>query len=104
MSDDYQIDIPHSFFALHADAQGRRLRGPIEHVRARYEVCEDLANHLTEHARLLAHADVPSEDEVLQRIHAGLCSEGSGVSGEEARWVVLRLAELLGWQRPTLEN
>lgn len=104
MPDDYQIDIPPSFFALHADAQGRRLRGSIELVRARYEVCEDLANHLTEHARLLAHVEVPSEDEVLQRIHVGLCSDGSGVSADEARWVVLRLAELLGWQSPALEN
>ncbi len=102
MSDDYQIDIPPSFFALHADAHGRRLRGPVALVRARYEVCEDLANHLSEHARLLAHVEVPSEDEVLLRIHAGLCSQGSGVSVDEARWVVLRLAELLGWQSPVL--
>jgi len=103
MSDDYQIDIPPSFFALYTDRRQQRLIEPVGVVRARYEVCEDLATHLTEHARILAHVEVPSEDEVLQRIHAGLCSPESGVSAHEARWVVLRLAELLGWQSPTLD-
>jgi hypothetical protein len=98
MSDDYQIDIPPSFFALYADPHRQRLREPVGVVRARYEVCEDLATHLVEQARILVHVEVPSEDEVLQRIHAGLCSPGSGVSAGEARWVVTRLAELLGWQ------
>ena len=45
MSDDYQIHIPPSFFALYTDAR-QRLAEPIATVRERYEVCEDLANHL----------------------------------------------------------
>ncbi len=102
MSDDYQIDIPVSFFALYTDRHQQRLREPVGLVRARYEACEDLATHLIDHARILAHVEVPSEDEVLQRIHAGLRSPESGVSLVEARWVVLRLAELLGWQSPVL--
>ena len=102
MSDENQIEIPPSFTALFADRSGTRLRTPIAEVRQRYEACEDLATHLTETARILAHVEVPSEDEVLQRIHAGLRSDGSGVSQDEARWVVLRLAELLGWQMPEL--
>ncbi len=102
MSDDYQIDIPPSFFALYTDARQQRLRASIGTVRARYEVCEDLATHLIEHARILAHVEVPSEDEVLQRIHDGLRSPEAGVSADEARWVVLRLAELLGWAMPVL--
>ncbi|MGJ7545052.1 hypothetical protein [Variovorax sp. LT1R16] len=100
MSDAYQIDIPPSFFALYADPARKRLREPIERVRQRYEVCEDLATHLTEHARILAHVEVPSEDEVLHRIHDGLATPESGFSADEARWIVTRLAELLGWQRP----
>ncbi len=103
MSDDYQIDIPPSFFALFTDARQQRLREPIAVVRARYEACEDLATHLVEHARILAHVEVPSEDEVLHRIHAGLRTAESGVTQDEARWVVLRLAELLGWQTPALD-
>ena len=102
MSDENQIEIPPSFTALFADRSGTRLRTPISEVRQRYEACEDLATHLTEHARILAHVEVPSEDEVLQRIHTGLRSEGAGVTQDEARWVVLRLAELLGWQMPEL--
>lgn len=104
MSDEYQIDIPPSFFALFADPLRQRLRAPIGLVRERYEACEDLATALVEQARILAHVEVPSEDEVLQRIHAGLRSSGAGVSADEARWVVLRLAELLGWQMPQLDD
>jgi len=104
MSDDYQIDIPPSFFAVYTDRRQQRLSEPVGVVRARYEACEDLATHLTEHARILAHVEVPSEDEVLQRIHAGLRSPESGVSAVEARWVVLRLVELLGWQSPALAD
>jgi hypothetical protein len=101
MSDDYQIHIPPSFFAVYTDAR-QRLREPLATVRARYEVCEDLANHLVQHAQLLHHAEVPSEEEILLRIHAGLNSPESGVSAAEAGWIVQRLAELLGWNCPLL--
>jgi hypothetical protein len=101
MSDDYQIHIPPSFFAIHTDAR-QRLREPLATVRARYEVCEDLANHLVQHAQLLHHAEVPSEEEILVRIHAGLNSPEAGVSAAEAGWIVQRLAELLGWHCPPL--
>jgi hypothetical protein len=103
MSDDYQIDIPPSFFAIYTDAR-QRLSEPIAVVRARYEVCEDLANHLVQHAQLLHHVEVPSEDEILVRIHAGLNSPEAGVSALEAQWIVRRLAELLGWTCPPLDD
>jgi hypothetical protein len=101
MSDDYQIHIPPSFFAIHTDAR-QRLREPLATVRVRYEVCEDLANHLVQHAQLLHHVEVPSEEEILVRIHAGLNSPEAGVSAAEAGWIVQRLAELLGWNCPVL--
>jgi len=101
MSDDYQIDIPPSFFAVYTDAR-QRLGEPIAVVRARYDVCEDLANHLVQQAQLLHHVEVPSEDEILRRIHAGLNAPESGVSAGEAQWVVRRLAELLNWNCPPL--
>ncbi len=101
MSDDYQIHIPPSFFAGYTDAR-QRLREPLATVRARYEVCEDLANHLVQHAQLLHHVEVPSEEEILTRIHAGLSSPEAGVSPPEAAWIVQRLAELLGWHCPAL--
>jgi hypothetical protein len=98
MSDDYQIDIPPSFFALYTDPR-QRLSEPIATVRTRYEVCEDLSNHLVQHAQVLHHVEVPSEEEILRRIHAGLSSADAGVSAAEAQWIVTRLAELLGWNR-----
>jgi hypothetical protein len=103
MSDDYQIDIPPSFFAVFADAR-QRLSEPIEIVRARYEVCEDLASHLVQHAQILHHVEVPSESEILRRILAGLESPDAGVSGDEAQWIVRRLAELLGWASPPFDE
>ncbi len=96
MSDDYQIDIPPSFFALYTDRR-QRLVEPIAFVRARYEVCEDLASHLVGHAQILNHVEVPSEADILSRIQTGLDSPDSGVSAAEAQWTVRRLAELLGW-------
>ncbi|HAU57298.1 MAG TPA: hypothetical protein DCW87_06810 [Comamonadaceae bacterium] len=101
MSDDNQILIPPSFIAVHSDARGR-LRERAEVVRQRYELCEDLASHLVEHAQTLYHVQAPSEAEILRRIHAGLCSEGAGVSIVEASWVTTRLAELLHWPCPQL--
>jgi hypothetical protein len=96
MSDENQIHIPPSFFALFADAR-ERLSEPLAVVRERYEVCEDLANHLTEHGSHMLHRLGVSEDEVLRRTNAGLLSPESGVSAAEAGWIVQRLAELLGW-------
>ncbi len=99
MSDDYQINIPPSFTALYSDAR-QRLNIPLAELRDRYEVCEDLASHLTEHCRNI-HVEVSvDEQEVLQRCHAGLLTAESGVHAPEAAWVVTRLAELLGWPWP----
>lgn len=98
---DNQILVPSSFIAAHSDARCRLLASP-DDLRARYELCEDLACALVEQAQTLFHVQAPSEAEVLQRIHAGLCSEASGFSCPEATWVVSRLAELLAWQCPVL--
>ncbi|CAM4187050.1 hypothetical protein [Paracidovorax anthurii] len=101
MHDDNQIHVPPSFIALYSDAR-QRLTAPAAEVRERHEFCEDLANHLVEQARVLYHVQAPSESEVLLRIHAGLASPGAGVTMAEARWITLRLAELLDWRCPEL--
>lgn len=103
MEYDNQIHIPPSFIAVHSDARGR-LRERAEVVRQRYELCEDLANHLVEHAQTLYHVQAPSETEILRRIHAGLCADEAGLATEEAAWVTTRLAELLQWPCPRLET
>ena len=99
MSDDNQIFIPPSFFAVYSDAR-QRLSESIDVVRERYEICEDLANHLVGHAQIQHHTEVPVESEILRRIRAGLATPESGVSAAEAGWIVARLAELLGWPGP----
>lgn len=101
MDDENQIHVPPSFMAVYTDARWR-LTDRADTVRARYELCEDLAGHLVEHAQTLYHVQAPSEAEILRRIHAGLCTAESGVSVAEATWIVTRLAELLVWQCPLL--
>jgi hypothetical protein len=94
MDDDNQIHVPPSFMAVYSDARGR-LTDAADAVRQRYELCEDLAGHLVEHAQTLYHVQAPSEAEILRRIQ-------SGVSTAEATWVATRLAELLAWPCPEL--
>lgn len=100
MDDDNQIIVPPSFIALCSDARGR-LRMSAAAVRDRHELCEDLACGLVERAQQLHH-DAPSEQGVLAGMHAALVTPTSPLAPEEARWVVLRLAELLGWHSPEL--
>ena len=101
MDNENQITVPPSFLAAYSDTRGR-LKDGIDTVRARYELCEDLANALVEQAQNLYHVQAPSESEVLLRIHAGLCDAESGLQPFEATWVTMRLAELLAWPCPQL--
>jgi hypothetical protein len=103
MSDEYQIDIPPSFIALYTDKR-QRLTVPLRTLRERYEICEDLANHMVEHARSMHHEHGLSEDELLARCGAGLLSADAGMSAQEGTWIVRRLAELLGWQHPVHDS
>jgi hypothetical protein len=102
MYDDNQVDIPESFYALFR-VEGRiKLTATREVILGRYELCEDLANHLVDYARA-RHFDLGiSEDDVLERCHQGLLGGAAGVSDEEATWVIRRLAELQGWPCPAL--
>lgn len=96
MSDDYQIHIPPSFEAVYRDARGR-LAVPRDEFRARYELCEDLAQMLVERSQTIQFDQGASEDLILERTELGLAAEGSGFNAAEAAWVTTRLAELLGW-------
>lgn len=100
MSDENQIIVPPSFLAIYSDARGRLMETQAR-VRMRYELCEDLAQHLSEQARTLHHDLGLSEDLVLERMHEGLSAVASTLHAAEADWVVRRLAELAGWQAPS---
>ena len=101
-SDEYQIHIPPSFEAVYADARGRRTVSVAE-FRARYELCEDMAQMLVEHSQAQQHDLGLSDDLILARTGTGLASPESGFSPAEAVWVVVRLAELLGWPHAGLQ-
>jgi hypothetical protein len=95
MYDENQIEIPQSFLALFLDPGKTRPKAPREVVATRYELCEDLANMLSETAQATMLSLGLSEGEVLPRMAQGLTSEGAVVNPAEANWVMHRLAELL---------
>lgn len=104
MYDHYQIEIPESFYALFLI--GGRIRPNVtrEVIAARYDLCEDLASQLSGYA-LARHLDLGiDEKEVLVRCHLALAGGEAGVSPQEAVWIIRRLAELLDWRCPPLED
>ena len=102
MSIDNQIEPPQSFMAMYITPGRSRPNAPQEVVLARYEQCEDMATILAEQAQTIAFKENLAENEVLERCHHGLTAKSSDFSENEARWVIHRLAELLGWEPPTL--
>ncbi|MFZ2989728.1 hypothetical protein [Ideonella sp.] len=96
MSEDQLTPVPASFLALHF-APGQRVRDADGNLRARYELCEDLACYLVNSAQGLHHDDGLTEDDVLGRCLLGLRQPAAELREGEADWVVTRLAELLSW-------
>lgn len=96
MSDESQILVPRSFIELFTPPGRLKPTAPREHIAERHELCEDLAQMLTEPARARLFELGITEADVLQRTLDGL-REGAVVEPAEATWVVRRLAELLDW-------
>ncbi len=99
---DNQIEIPPSFIALYLTPGRDRPNAPHEVILARYELCEDMACLLIEHAQKLAF-DADMEQKVLRQCHEGLLADPSNLSAQESAWVMQRLAELLEWTPLLLE-
>ena len=102
MSDDNQTVIPRSFVDLFVPAGAIRPREPRTVIAERYELCEDMAHMLTEHAKSKLFELGVAETDVLQQMHRGLMADGSVLAADEAGWVTCRLAELLDWPIPAL--
>lgn len=100
MDDPNQIEVPPSFLALFTSPSGHRLTEPMRLVRERYELCEDLAQMLSEQAAAAQFKSGAAEAEVLAGMQRALAGGDAGLSPEEAGWVVTRLAEVLGWEPP----
>jgi hypothetical protein len=103
ISDENQIVIPPSFVALFVEPSRVKPNAPREHILERYELCEDMATMLMDHARTNLWELGVTEADVLERIHRGLVTGDAGVNASEAEWVSRRLAELFGWDYPTPE-
>jgi hypothetical protein len=104
MSFDNQIEPPPSFLAMYVTPGRDRPNAQQEVVLARYELCEDLACMLTEHAQKIAFVEDIAEQKVLLRCHEGLRADPSNLDEKESVWVIHRLAELLGWPPPVFES
>ena len=97
MPDMNQIEIPQSFMALFVAAGRLKPSASLEVVVGRYELCEDMACMLTEHAQTMLSNLSLTEEDVLLRCHDGLMAGASAFTKQEADWVIRRLAELLAW-------
>ncbi|MDB5859657.1 MAG: hypothetical protein JWQ76_3346 [Ramlibacter sp.] len=97
MDDVNQIQVPPSFLELFTAPGGYKLTETMAHVRERYELCEDLAQMLTEQAAARQFELGVTGQDVLQKMQLGLEAPGSPVQPAEAVWVIRRLAELLAW-------
>lgn len=97
MTEEFQIHIPPSFMALYLPPGKVKPTLGLREMAGRYELCEDLANLLTEKAANLQFTLGITEDLVLQQCETGLLTAPAVVTPQEARWVACRLAELLQW-------
>lgn len=100
MSEESQIVVPPSFVALFVPPGRIKPTAGRAEIASRYELCEDLAQMLTEQASTKRWELGVTEDDVLERFERGLRANAGVVNAAEARWVVRRLAELLGWPDP----
>lgn len=100
MSDESQIEIPPSFQALYLVSGRQKSSLPRTELAARYELCEDMAQMLTETARNMEFGLGITEADVLARCLQGLRVEPVVVNEVESTWVITRLAELLNWPAP----
>ncbi len=98
--DGSQILIPPSFSSLFVPPGRLKPALGAREMAARYELCEDMAQLLTEQAAQQQFQLGITEDLALDRCLQGLLSTPDVVSEAEARWVVCRLAELLNWPLP----
>lgn len=100
MSQEFQIHIPASFMALYVPPGKIRPTLGQREMAARHELCEDMAQLLTEQAANQQFQLGITEDLTLERCLQGLLATPDVLSEAEARWVICRLAELLNWPLP----
>jgi hypothetical protein len=94
---DSQVMVPPSFVALYLRPGSSKPTALRAHIAQRHELCEDMAQMLTEQAATQMAVLSVTEHDVLLRVGRGLLASTDVFSPAEARWVLRRLAELLDW-------
>ena len=97
MTEEFQIHLPASFMALYVPPGKIKPTLGQRDLATRYELCEDLANLLTEKAANMQFTLGITEELVLAQCEAALLTDPCVVTPPDARWVICRLAELLQW-------
>jgi hypothetical protein len=95
-----QIEIPQSFMTLFVTPGRLKSNASLEVVVSRYELCEDMACMLTEHAQTMLFNLSLLEEDVLKCCRQRLKTDASAFTEQESDWVIRRLAELLAWTPP----
>jgi hypothetical protein len=103
MDDSSQIQIPASFIAMFTPAGKTRPAATHAHMAQRYELCEDMAQMLSETAAEQQFKTGAAPQALLEWMERSLRGEGAVLEDAEAHWVVLRIAELLHWDVPALQ-
>ena len=98
--DESQLLVPVSFAELFITPGQRKPSIDRAALAEKFELCEDMAQMLTEHASQVLVKLGITEGDVLARMLQGLVAEEGRLSEGEALWVVSRLAELLQWPLP----
>ena len=100
MTEEFQIHIPPSFMGLYVPPGKIKPTLGQREMAARYELCDDMAQLLTEQAANQQFQLGITEALALDRCLQGLLASPEVMNEAEARWVVCRLAELLNWPVP----
>jgi hypothetical protein len=102
--DDNQILIPHSFIALFLSPGAQRPNQPRAWIAQRYELCEDLAQMLSDSAQEALVESGGGRPEMIARVRQALQADVSVVNAQEAAWVMQRWSELMGWPAPEIPS
>ncbi|WP_425258173.1 hypothetical protein ACPOLB_21955 [Rubrivivax sp. RP6-9] len=94
-----QVFVADSFQALYGDSRGHPTLAR-EQLQARQELCEDLAQSVSEACFGLRFNSGTTAGDALAQVHTGLLMPPSSLPAPEARWVAIRTAELLQWEVP----
>ena len=97
MSADRQINVPASFLAIYTPDGQRRPTPPRQWLEDRHDLCEDLAQLLTEKTKDKVWQLGITQYDAIERIERGLPALSLDLSTLECQWVMTRVREILQW-------